>query len=403
MAPMRPSPSSSPARAVVVLALAFPAAAGAQVVTTPAPATPLPGAPAPASTTPAPASTSPAVPGAPGTRPATPTPSPAAVRAGQDANTIDIEWTGLPTGEPRPGTSVCAMLRGRAAPGTPVVCVRGTRPMTAVVKRAGATTPLDGVVRRTGRTSVAVKVDATALRLRPGAMRLMLLTRGGTPDRASTPRDMTWRSVTLTGCTRSGAGQVFRGPSSARMVALSFDDGPSTATPAVLALLARHDAHATFFQLGQSVGWRASDARRVLDSGNSIGSHSWSHARFPSWSDLSQTNARIRKVTGFTPCVFRPPYGLTNSRLVADANSLGMTSVLWSIDTNDWRRLGVGSIEGAALRARPGDIVLMHDGGGPRGQTVAALADVLPALKARGIRAVTVEELLGFTPTYVVR
>lgn len=334
--------------------------------------------------------------------PRTPPPPPAAVRAGQDGPAIDLEWTGALVGAPRPGTSVCTTLRGPGAPGSPTVCVRGGRPMVAVQRRGGGAVVLDARVRRTSATSVAASVSASDLGLRPGAIRLRLVKTPGRPVAGSGTGTLTWRRVTLTGCTRAGAGQVLGGRGDRPRIALSFDDGPSTATPSVLSLLARYDAHATFFVLGQSAAWRPDSLRAVLASGNTLGNHSWAHARFPGQSDMASTNSTVRRITGYTPCTFRPPYGLTNGRVVSDANGLGMTSVLWSIDTNDWRRRGTPSIAHEALRARPGDIVLMHDGGGPRGQTVDALRVVLPRWRARGMEVVTVEDLLGYAPTYRV-
>ena len=296
------------------------------------------------------------------------------------------------------------MLRGAGAPGTPRLCVRGTVAYSAVLVRGAKTTVLpDAVVRRTGRTSVAVNVAGDDIGLRPGALRLIPLTPAGTPDRRTTPLQMTWRRAVVTGCTRTGAGQVSRGPAAGRMVALTFDDGPSTATPAVLDLLKRYKVHATFFVLGGSSTWNPRLLRRVVDEGHTLGVHSWSHARFPSWSDMRQTRNAVKAITGVTPCLFRPPYGLTNGRVVADANGLGMTSVLWSIDTNDWRLPGSGAIADRALRVGPGGIVLMHDGGGPRGQTVAALGTILRGLKARGLEPVSVETLLRYRTEYTLR
>lgn len=274
--------------------------------------------------------------------------------------------------------------------------------MVAVRRRTGGVVVLDARVRRTSATSVAAAVAASDLGLRAGAIRLRLVTTPGRPVVGSGTGTLTWRPVVRTGCTRAGAGQVFHGPRNLRRIALSFDDGPSSATPAVLSLLARYDAHATFFVLGQAAGGKPGALRDVIAAGNTLGDHSWAHGRFPGAADMNAAKQRIAAISGYTPCLYRPPYGLTNGRVVADANSLGMTSVMWSTDTNDWRRRGAADIARQALRAVPGDIVLMHDGGGPRGQTVDALRVVLPTWRARGIEVVTVEDLLGYAPTYRV-
>jgi peptidoglycan/xylan/chitin deacetylase (PgdA/CDA1 family) len=111
---------------------------------------------------------------------------------------------------------------------------------------------------------------------------------------------------------------------------------------------------------------------------------------------MSATNSRIRSATGFEPCLFRPPGGAYDSRVVSDAKALGMTTVLWNVDPRDWSRPGSGAIYSRVVSAaRPGAIVVMHDGGGDRSQTVAALPRIIRTLKGRGYRLVTVSKLLG--------
>ena len=105
----------------------------------------------------------------------------------------------------------------------------------------------------------------------------------------------------------------------------------------------------------------------------------------------------IRRVTGFTPCLFRPPGGSTGADLVARVRALGMTSVLWNADPFDWRMPGTAAIVARVLaQAGPGGIILNHDGGGPRGQTLAAAPAIVAALRARGYTFVTVSTLLGY-------
>jgi peptidoglycan/xylan/chitin deacetylase (PgdA/CDA1 family) len=112
---------------------------------------------------------------------------------------------------------------------------------------------------------------------------------------------------------------------------------------------------------------------------------------------LREGNAAIRRATGFTPCLFRPPYGSTSADLVSRANAQGMTSVLWSVDPLDWRTPGTGSIVSTVLRqASGGAIILSHDGGGPRSQTLAALPQIVRTLKGRGYKFVTLTDLLGY-------
>ena len=208
------------------------------------------------------------------------------------------------------------------------------------------------------------------------------------------------RPVEIVGCT-GGNGQVVRsGPGGKKLVALTFDDGPSSYTPQVLKVLRRKKAKATFFMLGDMVNRDPSTARRVLASGHEIANHSSTHALLPGYSDIRRASRTIRRTTGFKPCLFRPPYGALNSSVVRNVRDLGMKSVLWDVDTSDWSTPGTGTIRSRISGARPGSIVLMHDGGGPRSQTVAALPGAIRNLRARGFRFVTVTRLLGNRFTY---
>jgi peptidoglycan-N-acetylglucosamine deacetylase len=207
----------------------------------------------------------------------------------------------------------------------------------------------------------------------------------------------------VVGCVPSGPPFVFNGPTNKHEIALTFDDGPWPDTPQFLDILERAHVHATFFQIGQQVGTfgRAVD-RRMLADGDMIGDHTWSHATVSgagpfAAAQISQTAAAIRRVTGgFTPCLFRAPGGAFSSALIAEARSMGFTTIQWNVDPRDWARPGTGAILGNVLsNARNGAIVIQHDGGGDRSQTLAALPQEISALRARGFQFVTVTELLG--------
>lgn len=208
--------------------------------------------------------------------------------------------------------------------------------------------------------------------------------------------------VVVSGCRRHGAGQVSRGPSGKR-VALTYDDGPSSYTPAFLRELRKLGVPATFFMVGQLVSANASVVRSMLREGNMVANHSWNHANLGGGgagasTQLRDTNAAIRRATGFTPCLFRPPYGSTGADLVSRANAQGMTSVLWSVDPNDWRTPGTGSIVSTVLgQTNGGGIILSHDGGGPRSQTLEAMPQIVRSLKRRGYTFVTLTDLLGYS------
>jgi peptidoglycan/xylan/chitin deacetylase (PgdA/CDA1 family) len=198
----------------------------------------------------------------------------------------------------------------------------------------------------------------------------------------------------VAGCTSPG-GEFTHGPGGGKQVALTFDDGPSSYTESVLKILDDHGAHSTFFEIGEQVSAGATAARDILAQGSEIGNHSYHHENIPGYDSLKATSDTIERVTGFRPCEFRPPYGSVNSGLVDDANSLGMSTILWDIDTQDWTLPGSGSIYNSATNAGPGSIVLMHDGGGNRSETVAALPGIIENLQNRGLKLVTVTELLG--------
>ena len=207
--------------------------------------------------------------------------------------------------------------------------------------------------------------------------------------------------VKVSGCVATGPAQVSRGPKVKR-VALTYDDGPAVLTPSFMARLKSLGVPATFFMIGQQVGGRAALVRQMLADGHMVANHSWSHPNMsgggPAASaQLSRASAAIRKATGFTPCLFRPPYGGTGADLVRRTRAQGMTSILWSVDPLDWRSPGTGSIVSRVVSGTgPGAIILSHDGGGPRGQTLSALPGIVKALKRKGYEFVTVNELLGY-------
>ena len=195
----------------------------------------------------------------------------------------------------------------------------------------------------------------------------------------------------------------------AETIALTFDDGPDPLwTPRILGVLARYHVRATFFQVGSRVNRYPALARRVLAGGHEIGSHTFSHidmAAVPRWqldAELALTDNAIAAATGRRPTLLRPPYAAEPDAVTAsDVPALrragaGHLIVLTDRDTNDWRRPGVAAMVAAARPVRgAGAIVLMHDSGGDREQTVAALDLLIPGLQARGYRFVTVSEGLG--------
>ena len=195
------------------------------------------------------------------------------------------------------------------------------------------------------------------------------------------------------GCKDSGPSPVFSGSGKGKRIALTFDDGPSPYTSQVVSVLKRYHVRGTFFEIGEQV---SSASRAVVKGGEEIADHSYHHETDPSRSSMAATNSAIRRVTGFEPCLFRPPGGTFNSRVIGDARSLGMTTVIWNVDPRDWSTPGSDAIYSRVVSAaRPGAIVIMHDGGGNRSQTVAALPRIISTLRSRGYHMVTVSKLLG--------
>jgi peptidoglycan/xylan/chitin deacetylase (PgdA/CDA1 family) len=179
-------------------------------------------------------------------------------------------------------------------------------------------------------------------------------------------------------------------------VALTFDDGPSSVqTPAILEILDRFHAQATFFEEGRHVAGREELMREILAADDEIGNHSFDHPHYPGFGELSSTDRAIHRATGFEPCLFRPPYGLLDSSVEGAALGNHLETILWSFDSGDDHHPPPARIQAHVLAdAHPGAIILMHDGG-HHPQTVLALPGVIAGLQARGFELTTVSALLG--------
>jgi len=201
---------------------------------------------------------------------------------------------------------------------------------------------------------------------------------------------------------------IWAGPPQEHAVALTFDDGPSPRyTPHILTLLKRYGARGTFFVLGHQVGKHPGLVRTLLKAGHEVGNHSYSHPRLTVAGEDARESELERTAVDLDllgcPCsdrLFRPPYSAYDPRLVRYLAHTGRRLVLWSLDSGDWRGLKAPAIIRNVLgRVRNGSIIIFHDsdetGRKDRSPTVAALAKILPALKAAGYRMVTVSELVG--------
>ena len=193
------------------------------------------------------------------------------------------------------------------------------------------------------------------------------------------------------------------GSKGSRAIALAFADGPGRYTGAVLEILERRQVPATFFVIGRRVRGREALVRRALTQGNDLGNHTFTHSKVTGVSDdeIRRTQAAVRSATGYTPCVFRPPYGVADPRQISQAHSLGLDTIVDCLDSEDWKEPGSRAIYRRVVSlARSDTVILMHDAGGRRRQTVAALPRIITKLRSRGYRFLTVRQLLGLRPSY---
>jgi peptidoglycan/xylan/chitin deacetylase (PgdA/CDA1 family) len=190
-----------------------------------------------------------------------------------------------------------------------------------------------------------------------------------------------------------------------RELALTFDDGPGPYTPAILHVLRQMRAPATFFEVGVEERYFHASTSAIVTLGDPIGDHTELHLPMSRLSVRDQRSeilsdaAAIRRYGAPFPRLFRPPYGMWDTSTIKLLRRHRMLMVLWTVDTNDYRQPGVRAIVNAAVDgARPGAIILLHDAGGERAQTVAALPWIIRVLRARGYRLVTVPKLLLDNP-----
>ena len=186
------------------------------------------------------------------------------------------------------------------------------------------------------------------------------------------------------------------------VVAMTFDDGPHpTHTPRLLDMLAERGLKATFYLIGNRVVEYPHIARRIAEEGHEIGNHSWSHPFLDRLSgaavtrEIDQTTNAIFQVTGRPPVTFRPPYGaFTRNQRINLHAARSLPTILWSVDPQDWRRPGAGTVARRILgNSQQGSIILSHDI--HRG-TIDAMPQTFDGLTARGLQFVTVSQILGW-------
>lgn len=188
-------------------------------------------------------------------------------------------------------------------------------------------------------------------------------------------------------------------PQADKVVYLTFDDGPDPRwTPEIVKLLNAYQAQATFFAVGRSVVSNPTVVRDAAKAGQFFGNHSFNHTAL-GYVGFSTFSAEVNDTTYYlkeavedepellsqiTPCL-RPPYGETSPSLYQNASALGMWVTLWTIDTEDWKNPDPSEVIQAVVeKVKPGDVILMHDGGEKRENTIKSLALVLHELSQRG-------------------
>ncbi|MGB0560752.1 MAG: polysaccharide deacetylase family protein [Spirulinaceae cyanobacterium] len=189
-------------------------------------------------------------------------------------------------------------------------------------------------------------------------------------------------------------------PSNKKVIALTFDDGPSVEfSNSILYILDKYNIKATFFLLGRNVQKYPERARQMYEKGHALANHSWSHPyrqQTPesAAAELNNTSVWIEKATGVKSKFFRPPGGFLHNGLADYALQQGQTVVMWSADSRDYYASSAKIFQNVVNQASPGGIILLHDGGGDRTTTVAALPKIIETLLQQGYTFVTLPELM---------
>ncbi len=181
------------------------------------------------------------------------------------------------------------------------------------------------------------------------------------------------------------------------MIALTFDDGPGPYTPQIASVLELYHVPATFFEIGENIVDYPQYARMLVADGFPVEDHTWTHPDLTTIPEsqfsyqIDQTQTEIDSLTGEIPTCVRPPYDAWNATVLQQIAQRGLTTMSYSIDPRDWSLPGVQSIVNSVVGAAfPGAVVDMHDGGGDRSETVAALPQIIADLEGRGYTFVSI-------------
>lgn len=198
-----------------------------------------------------------------------------------------------------------------------------------------------------------------------------------------------------------------------KVIALTFDDGPwDKQTDEILDILEQNDAKATFFTVGQCISGHEKELQRAASMGCEIGTHTWDHAegsgegvsliKMSTDERKQEVQKGLEAIKNATDqeasTIFRCPGGNFDTSVATDLEGIVTAEIGWNVDTTDWKKPGADVIAQRIQSAGPGNIILMHDGGGDRSQTIEGLRQALPKLKEQGYSFITVQELLEKYP-----
>ncbi|MGW7378096.1 polysaccharide deacetylase family protein [Streptomyces sp. NPDC054794] len=233
---------------------------------------------------------------------------------------------------------------------------------------------------------------------------------GAPASRPHKPSVYRLRPLTENGPTRAVPGRtpvrrepILRMSGRGHHMFLTFDDGPDPDfTPHILDTLAQYDVRATFFVCGEMADWNRDLLARMADEGHVVGNHTWSHplltelGRSRIRTEMESTSDVIEEAYGERPQWFRAPYGAWNRAAFQLGAELGMEPLAWTVDSLDWTTPGTGTIiERIEEGAGAGVVVLSHDAGGDRSQSVRALRTYLPYLLDEGYHPTVPRRALG--------
>ncbi|WP_433943095.1 polysaccharide deacetylase family protein [Paenibacillus sp. SN-8-1] len=197
--------------------------------------------------------------------------------------------------------------------------------------------------------------------------------------------------------------EIYDVKTSEKKVALTFDDGPDNRyTPQILDILKDNQVKATFFLVGRQIDKDPSVVKRIFSEGHEIGNHTVNHPNLNKMEvqqisqEVENNNAKIKKLTGYTPVLFRSPYGNASEQVKEVLKDSHLLLINWSVDTRDWKETSPEMIlANLKKEIRPGSIVLQHSFGGKKvHNTIAALPEEIKWLKEQGYTLVTVSELI---------